>query len=365
LKLLTRPDTPAERLALLFHLAPTPLMETQVALLSARAIMAATELGVFSSLLEAPLGSAEIATACHLHPEAIKSLLGALVSLDYLRFHRDRFHLTPKSRKWLAPRGGWSLFDYMPHLRDVWEFAGHLEDFLRGGVALDIHHGQSAGAWSRYQTAMRALASLSAPEVTERLKLPPTAKRMLDIGGAHGFYAVALCRRHPQLTATILELPDAISESASILAAEGMGGRVKHEPGDALTSDLGEGLYDLVLLSNLVHHFTESQNRDLAVRCARALVPGGILVIQDLIRPASPNSGDQAGQVLNLFFALTSTSGTWSVPEIQNWLRCAELTVQRPVYLRSVPGAAQLLGVRSPAKPAASASCSTRKAPSR
>jgi len=334
-------------MALLLNLAPTPLMETQVALLSARAIMAATELGVFSSLLEAPLDSAEIAAACHLHPEAIKSLLGALVSLDYLRFHRDRFYLTPKSRKWLAPRGAWSLFDYMPHLRDVWEFATHLEDFLRGGGALDIHRGQSAGAWSRYQTAMRSLASISAPEVTQRLKLPPTAKRMLDVGGAHGFYSVALCRKHPQLTATILELPDAIAESAPILAAEGMGGRVKHQPGDALHCDLGESRYDLILVSNLVHHFTESQNRDLAIRCTRALVAGGILVIQDLIRPASPNSGDQAGQVLNLFFALTSTSGTWSVPEIQNWLRSAKLTAQGPVYLRSVPGAVQLRGVRS------------------
>jgi hypothetical protein len=71
-----------------------------------------------------------------------------------------------------------------------------------------------------------------------------------------------------------------------------------------------------------------------------------MLVIQDVIRPRSPNSGDQAGQVLNLFFALTSTSGTWPVAEIQKWLREAKLAVRRPIWLRSVPGAAQVVGVR-------------------
>ncbi len=350
LKLLARPNTPAERVALLFHLAPVPLVETQIALLSARAIMAATELGVFACLLPAPLAAKEIADSCHLHPQAIQPLLGALVSLDYLNFRRDRFGLTPKSRKWLAQRGVWSLLDYMPHLRDVWEFAAHLEQFLRDGAALDIHRGLSSGAWSRYQTAMRSLASLSASEIAQRLQLPPHAKRMLDIGGSHGYYSVALCRRFAQLTATILDLPEAIAESAPILAAEQMGGRVRHQPGDALSTDLGEDIYDVILVSNLVHHFTAEQNRDLVLRCARALVPGGMLVIQDLIRPASPSSGDQTGQVLNLFFALTSTSGTWSIPEIRQWLQAAGLTVRRPVTLRSVPGAAQLVGVSRPAK---------------
>jgi predicted O-methyltransferase YrrM len=345
-KLVTKPDTLAERVALSLNVAPAPLMETQVALLSARAIMAGTELGVFSALLQGSLGFADIAAKCGLHPRATEPLLGALVSLDYLRFHRDRFALTPKSRKWLAQREVWSLFDYMPHLRDVWEIAAHLEGFLRDGAGLDIHRGQSEGVWARYQKAMRSLSALSAAEVAGHLVLPSAARRMLDIGGAHGFYSVALCRKYSNLTAAILDLPEAIAQAAPILAAEGMGDRVQHLAGDALTHDLGENSYQLILLSNLVHHFSEAQNRDLAIRAARALAPGGLLVIQDLIRPASPNSGDQAGQVLNLFFALTSTSGTWSIPEIQDWLRSAGLAVRRPWYLRSVPGAAQVVGVK-------------------
>ncbi len=346
MKLVIKSDTLAERMALRLNLAPVPLMETQLALVSARAIMAATELGVFSCLRECASGCLEIAKQCQLDPRAVEALLGALVSCRYLRYRRERFELTSKSRKWLTERETWSMFDYMPHVRDVWEMMSGLEGFLRTGAALDIHAGQSDGAWSRYQRAMRALAALSATEVTERLSLPSGARRMLDIGGAHGFYAVGFCRKHPELNATILDLPEAIGHAAPILAAEGMGDRIQHRAGDALVDSFGEGAYDFILISNLVHHFSDLQNRDLAARAARALVPGGMLVIQDVIRPRSPDSGDQVGQVLNLFFALTSTSGTWAVAEIQQWLRGAKLAVRRPVWLRSVPGAAQVVGVK-------------------
>jgi SAM-dependent methyltransferase len=346
MKLVIKSDTLAERMALRLNLAPVPLMETQLALVSARAIMAATELGVFSCLRERASGCLEIAKQCQLDPRATEALLGALVSCRYLRYRGERFELTSKSRKWLIERETWSMFDYMPHVRDVWEMMTGLEGFLRTGAALDIHAGQSDGAWLRYQRAMRSLAALSAAEVTQRLSLPSGARRMLDIGGGHGFYAVAFCRKHPHLNATVLDLPQAIGHAAPILAGEGMGDRIQHRAGDALADDLGEDVYDIILISNLVHHFTGQQNRNLAARAARALVPGGALVIQDLIRPRSPNSGDQAGQVMNLFFALTSTSGTWPMAEIQTWLREAKLTVRRPVWLRSVPGAAQVVGVR-------------------
>src|SRR5215831_20014881 len=107
------------------------------------------------------------------------------------------------------------------------------------------------------------------------------ARNMLDIGGSHGFYSVALCRRHPHLAAVILDLPEAIKEAAPILAMEGVGDRIRHQVGDALTQDLGENCYDLILISNLAHHFTDEQNRGLMLRAARALTPGGSLVIQE------------------------------------------------------------------------------------
>jgi O-methyltransferase len=87
--------------------------------------------------------------------------------------------------------------------------------------------------------------------------LAADANRMLDIGGGHGTYSVAFCRRNPQLQATILHLPQAVQAAAPILAEEQLGSRVVHRIGSALTEDFGKHEWDIILISHLVHHFDE------------------------------------------------------------------------------------------------------------
>ena len=176
--------------------------------------------------------------------------------------------------------------------------------------------------------------------------MPDGATRMLDIGGSHGFISVAMCRRYPALSAVVLDLPSAIRHAAPILARENMGERVVHRAGDALTEDLGEAQWDFVYISQLLHHFDEPTNRTFMQRVARALKPGGHVVVLELNRPASPGGSGQVGALLDLYFALTSQSGTWSVEEIAAWQRGAGLGARRPIHLRSVPGAAEVIGVK-------------------
>jgi SAM-dependent methyltransferase len=107
------------------------------------------------------------------------------------------------------------------------------------------------------------------------------------------------------------------------------------------TDDLGMQAWDLVFIANLVHHFDEQANRDLVRRIARALRPEGILVIQDFIRVQQPGEGGQIGALNELYFALTSQSGTWSLAQIADWQREAGLVPRKPRRLLSLPGAAQ------------------------
>lgn len=93
---------------------------------------------------------------------------------------------------------------------------------------------------------------------------------------------------------------------------------------------------DLVLAFSLVHHFDDGTNRDLAVRCARALRPGGLLVIGDLMRPVSPSRARAMDLFYDLYFALTSRSGLWSFAEIADWQRAAGLEPRKP--MRILPG---------------------------
>jgi SAM-dependent methyltransferase len=204
------------------------------------------------------------------------------------------------------------------------------------------------GDWDLYQRGMRAMANALAAEAIRRMPVPKEPRDMLDIGGSHGYYSVGLCRKHDGLRSVILDLPDAVEQAAPLLAAEGMGDRVVHRAGNALTDDLGTDAYDIVLIAQVVHHFTEEQNRELAKRVARALRPGGAYVILDAFRPHTPSDAGQVGALLEFYFALTSQSGTWSVDDMTGWQREAGLTPRRPVRFRTAPG----VGLQAAFKPA-------------
>jgi 2-polyprenyl-3-methyl-5-hydroxy-6-metoxy-1,4-benzoquinol methylase len=195
---------------------------------------------------------------------------------------------------------------------------------------------------------MRAMTAAFSREGVRRMPIPKGARDMLDIGGSHGLYSVALCRRHEGLRSTILDLPDAVDKAAPLLAAEGMGERVVHKAGDALSEDLGEEAYDLVLIAQLVHHFSAEQNAELARRVARALRPGGVYAILDALRAPSASTAGQVPALLEFYFALTSASGTWTPEEMANWQREAGLRPRRPIRFREVPGA----GIQAGQKPA-------------
>ena len=332
-----------ERILARSNVVPTPLVETQIAFSMARSIMAGVKLGVFDAIGTESKTPAEVAGICKTDRDATTKLLNTLVGCRYLRHRDGRYELTAKARKWLLRDSPSSIADKLLFQYDEWDIVAKYEDYVATGRPLDVHGSLTdQWAWDRYQNGMRALASISAGEVAARLPVPSGATTMLDIGGSHGYYSVRLCRRHGALRATILDLPQAVEHAAPILAREGMGEQVVHRPGNALTDDLGENAWDVVFLSQLVHHFTDAQNRDVMKRIARALKPGGVCVVLDMLRPSSPGEGGMIGAVLDLYFAATSQSGTWPLETMQEWQRDAGLIVERPIHLRTTPGAALL-----------------------
>lgn len=343
MKLSVTGENLAERVALALGLAPVTLVDTHMSFLRARAIMVATKLGVFDALADAPMSAKALALRCGLASAATPKLLNALVASEYLRFRNGNYALSPVSRKWLRSDSPHSVRDKVLFEFFEWSLVEGTEAFVRTGQTQDLHSTGSDERWDAYQRAMRVLSGLAAPEIVSRTPMPRGAVSMLDIGGSHGFISVAMCRQYPALNAMVLDLPTAVRHAAPILAKEKMGNRVVHRPGDALTDDLGDAQWDFIYVSQLLHHFDEPTNRTLMQRIARALKPNGHVAIVELVRPGSPGGSGQVGALLDLYFALTSQSGTWSIDEIAGWQRAAGLRIKRPIRLRTVPGAVELV----------------------
>jgi len=339
-------ENPWEQMGLWTARVPTPILETFHGLLVARSLMAACRFGLLEALADGPRTPEEVARQCGCQPEATGRLLDVLASMGYVRQEAHRLRLTPLARRWLLASSPTSLRDYVLFRYREWEFVEGLEDHLRSGRPMVQSSRMDREAWGLYQRGMRAVSRLSAPEVARRTPVPENPRTLLDIGGAHGALAAAFCRRHPALSARVLDLPEAVEHSAALLAEEGLGDRLHHWPGDVFAVDLGESCEDVILMANFLHHFPEAACRDLLARAARALRPGGVLACVDFFRPHEGRATDQMTTLMHLYFAMTSGSAAWTAGQVAEWQRDAGLIPRNPIGLRRAPGASIQAAVR-------------------
>jgi 2-polyprenyl-3-methyl-5-hydroxy-6-metoxy-1,4-benzoquinol methylase len=339
-------ENPLEWMALKLNLAPSPLIDTQVAFTAARAIMTAAELGIFEAIGKLARTADDIAQTCETHPRSTKQLLDCLVGVGYLQWRGKNYSLKRKYQKWLLKESESNLIGKMRFQLLEWNWMAKLEDYVRSGNPLELHSTVSEREWRLYQEAMRDLSFNAAKELAGKIPVPRGAVRMLDIGGSHGLYSIEICKRHPALTSTILELPGAIESASAIAKRYDKSGRVKYVAGNALTDDLGTNRYDLVLINNVVHHFTADQNMELAVKVAHALKPGGVYAIGDAVRAETPGEGGVAASTSGLYFSLISSSGNWSNTEMESWQKAAGLKPEKTVAAMSIPGWKMLIAIK-------------------
>jgi predicted O-methyltransferase YrrM len=338
------PDNMLERLALLSGFLPPGVFECWFGMMLARTVMAATKLDVFESVAAGPLTAEQVAQRCGTHALATEKLLNALVGVGCLRLRGGRYGLQRSARSWVLKDGKNSFRDQnLLHYLE-WRWWEHCEEYVRTGTPLRVHHTMTDEEWGIYQRGMRSGIEMPAQWVARHLPLPRTARQMLDIGGAHGYFSVAICRRYPHLRATILDLPEAIKHAAPLLAKEGMGDRVVHRVGNALAEDLGAEVYDLVFMAALVHHFDDRTNRQLMQRIGQALRPGGVVAIWEPVRQDPDGKIRQIGALLDLFFGLFSEAGTWSAADVAAWFQEAGLEAQKPRCPRMMSGLALHVG---------------------
>jgi SAM-dependent methyltransferase len=327
---------------------PPGIFECWFGIMLARTIMAATKRDVFENLAAGPLKAEEVARRCGTNPHATEKLLNALVGVGCIQIRCGRYALRRSARSWVLKDGKNSFRDQnLLHYLE-WHWWEHCEEYVRTGKPLRVHQTMTEEEWGVYQRGMRSGIEMPAHWVARRVSLPRTAVRMLDIGGGHGYFSVAICRRHPQLQAIILDLPEAIKYAAPLLAQEDMGERVVHRAGNVLTEDLGIAAYDLVFMAAVVHHFDDGTNRQLMQRIGRALKPGGIVAIWEPVRQNPAGKIRQVGGLMDLFFGFFSEAGTWSAADVASWFREARLEAQRSRSPLMMPDLALHVG-RKPA----------------
>ena len=336
MRLSLRAANPAEWLALRLGLVPTAAAEAWGGMATSGVLVAAVQTGITSRLAEGPANADKVAADLGLAPLPTRLLLNCLRSAGHVTERSGRYELSRSARRWLDPASPLSVAGYVAGTADYWPWWQGLEQATRSGTSTGSHTAPPGDPyWRRYITGQLELARLSADEVAKKLPLPRHARTLLDIGGGHGWYSACLCRRHPRLTATVLDLPGSTAVGREIIAAAGLSDRVRFRDGDATTADFGTG-YDAVLCFNLVHHLTPEQAAGLFRRAREALKPGGTLAVLDVF--ADPGRHAAHADMLALFVYLSSGAQVHTSAQLAGWLRDAGFGRPRTLRVLRIPG---------------------------
>jgi len=318
---------------------PDELMGMVRGFQESRILLTAVELDLFTAIAAGGTG-AVVAKRCRTDRRATELLLNALVALEVVRRVGDQYQNSPVATQFLVANAPDDARMALRHNLSLWATWSSLTEAVREGhVALRAEMHERDDDWTvPFIAAMHRGAAARAPSVVAAVGAG-NVKRMLDVGGGSGAYAIAFAQSNPELTAVVLDLPTVLPITEGHIEEAGLSKRVTTLAGDLRQDDFGKS-YDLIFLSSICHMLGPDGNRDLLARAARALAPGGRVVIQDFILEPDRTRPRQA-----VLFALnmlvgTEAGSTYTEAEYASWLKAAGLGAVRRIPL---PGPADLM----------------------
>ena len=308
---------------------PTPalLFDTINAHQRTEAIKAAIELSLFSAIAAGNTTANEIAQACGASQRGTRILCDYLVIIGFLTKQDDKYGLTADSAMFLdkhSPAYMGTVIEFMlsPMLTDNFN---DLTAVVRKGGSIS-EEGTIAPdhpVWVKFARAMAPMMALPAqllapmvdPNANEKL-------RILDIAAGHGLYGLAFAKRNPQAEVTAVDWAGVLEVAKENAQAAGASDRYHTKPGSAFDVDYGTG-YDIVLLTNFLHHFDPPTCEMLMRKVHGALADGGRAVTLEFMPNPDRVSPPQAAAFSLMMLGGTPGGDAYTFAELETMFRNA------------------------------------------
>lgn len=337
-----------ERFLIRRGLIPPILLDLGMSTFQVWLFLGAMETGLFEHLQDGPHDVASLARKMNASQRGVEVLVQALEPLGYLEVEHGRYRLSKAARRSLPIDLLRDMVPFFKHqLMAYADVARAIREDPDDGI-YGWEHVQSGEVGRSYQVSMRWLASQSVDEVVKQVDLPDGARRMLDVGGSHGLYTVAFCRKYPKLQGTVLDWPIGLEAARQTLSdTPDVADRIDLVARDFEKEDLPAG-YDFAFLGNIIHGISPAGNRELFGKLARSTTDRGLVAILDQFAGVS-GSRFARGAAALIGFNLFLFSGGRSYPfdEVKRWLSEVGFTDVSQTDLRQ-PGFSLVIARKAP-----------------
>lgn len=322
---------------------PLAIFEAARAYQDSFVLKAGVDLDVFTAIAKGSHTVPEIAKATQSSERGIRVLCDALSVLGFLSKSGDQYSLTPDSAAFLDNRSPAYLgraFTFLLHPSHIANMTRFADSVRHGGCDVTDHHLDPDNAiWVDFARGMAPLMFPLAQAMAAHLKTALAGKpapKVLDIAAGHGVFGVIVAQQISGAQIYAVDWANVLEVAKENATKHGVRDRHHLIQGSAFDVDYGAG-YDAVLLTNFLHHFDHATNVKLLKKIAKAMNPGGELVILEFV----PNP-DRVSPTVPALFSVNMLAGTpqgdaYTFAEIERMCRDAGLENAHAVALEGLP----------------------------
>ena len=285
---------------------PGELLEVSGFFWKTAVLHTAVKLDVFTGIGDGQVSAIELSQQLKADRNGVTRLLDALVAMELLLKIDGNYANSDSSQTFLTKTSPQYLGHIIMHHHHLVESWSNLDQAVQSGKAIRNRSSFSREEWREsFLMGMFNLAMGLAPQIVPRIDLL-SRKRLLDLGGGPGTYAIHFCLENPQLQAEVYDLPTTRPFAEKTISKFNLTDRISFVDGNYLEDPI-PGSYDVAWLSHILHAEGPLDCRSIIQKAVGAVVPGGLIIIHEFILN---NSMD--GPLFPALFSLNMLLGTES-----------------------------------------------------
>ena len=335
--------------------SPLPLMQLASGFWAFKTLAVAQELGLFGHVAKSRgVTGASLAKAFGIEERPAEMLLTGCAALGLLRKQGGRYHNTPLADAYLVRGKPYYLGGFFAMLdKRLYPAWGRLLEAVQRNRPTswdparqqNLFDGQDPVMLAHFWEAMHSITSNTGEALARAVNFKPFT-RVLDVGGGSGAIDIELCKRYRHLQATVYDLPHVAAIAAGKVAAAGLARRIITAGGDFFADAAYPAGHDAIVLSLIMHDWSEKDDRRILQRCYEALPSGGAVIICELL-VNDQKTGPPAAALTSLNMLVETSGGrNYTAAEYTSWLRDIGFRKIRTVRF-AAPGAdGAVIGIR-------------------
>jgi len=267
---------------------PARILGTLFAYQETAALKAAIDIGLFTAIAEGASTPAAIAEQCGAAERGVRILCDFLVTCEMVTKSDAGYANTLESGLFLSRHSPAYVGAVAEFLCDPGLTQGMIQgataSVIKGGTVLP---GQGTvnpdnPFWVTFARAMAPLTVPAANAIAERVPASGPIE-VLDIAAGHGTFGITIAQRNNEAHITALDWAAVLEVAKENAAKAGVNDRYATIPGDFFTADLAAEAYDVILITNFVHHFDKPTCEGIFRKVHAALKPGGLAITLEFV----------------------------------------------------------------------------------